>query len=163
MSPDRTTDRRKLLSLLIGGISTGIGGALAAIFGRFLSGSASTQEAGGAAPVSLGKLSEWPDGGRPVERIVSFANRDGYFRESLPARIFLTRTGGAPAVFSATCTHLGCAVSWDAGSRTFRCPCHGGVYRGDGSVVAGPPPRPLPRLAVEIRDGEVFLHPGELA
>lgn len=51
---------------------------------------------------------------------------------------------------SATCTHLGCQVRWDAESTMFRCPCHGGVFGLDGAVVEGPPPRPLHRVDARI-------------
>ncbi len=47
-----------------------------------------------------------------------------------------------------------------AGCRTrelFMCPCHGGVYYKDGSVAAGPPPRPLPRYPVRVQNGEVQI------
>ena len=38
---------------------------------------------------------------------------------------------------SATCTHLGCQVRWDAKDK-FHCPCHGGVYGADGAVLETP-------------------------
>ena len=37
----------------------------------------------------------------------------------------------------------------------FMCPCHGGVYYKDGTVAAGPPPKPLVRYDVRIENGEV--------
>ena len=46
-------------------------------------------------------------------------------------------------VFNINCTHLGCPVNWQATAKLFLCPCHGGVYYGDGTVAGGPPPRPL--------------------
>src|SRR3954471_20366169 len=46
--------------------------------------------------------------------------------------------------FAVNCTHLGCPVRWLPNAGLFLCPCHGGVYNGDGSVAAGPPPRPPP-------------------
>lgn len=157
----RTIDRRGLLSWLIGVTTAAIGGTVAVIFGRFLAGAAPAHETEEVSAVSLGKT---PDAGeRPIERTVSFVQRDGYYRETRRARVFLTRVGEETVVLSATCTHLGCAVTWDAGSLTFRCPCHGGVYRCDGSVQAGPPPRPLQRLPIQIRAGEVFVRGEDLA
>jgi menaquinol-cytochrome c reductase iron-sulfur subunit len=61
--------------------------------------------------------------------------------------------------FSANCTHLGCPVRWMEGAELFMCPCHGGVYYKDGSVAAGPPPRPLVRYNVRIENGEVKMNP----
>ena len=59
--------------------------------------------------------------------------------------------------FSIHCRHLGCPVRWIADSELFMCPCHGGVYNRDGSVAAGPPPRPLARYPVRVKDGEVEI------
>lgn len=57
--------------------------------------------------------------------------------------------------FSLYCTHTGCPVRWEEGAQLFLCPCHGGVFYRDGRVAAGPPPVPLDRHPVRIRDGLV--------
>jgi menaquinol-cytochrome c reductase iron-sulfur subunit len=59
--------------------------------------------------------------------------------------------------FSVHCTHLGCPVQWFGNAQLFLCPCHGGVYYPDGSVAAGPPPKPLPQYPVRVRDGKVEI------
>jgi len=59
--------------------------------------------------------------------------------------------------FSVNCTHLGCPVRWLPDAELFMCPCHGGVYYKDGSVAAGPPPKPLTRYAVRVENGEVQI------
>jgi menaquinol-cytochrome c reductase iron-sulfur subunit len=59
--------------------------------------------------------------------------------------------------YSVNCTHLGCPVRWLPGAELFMCPCHGGVYYGDGTVAAGPPPRPLPQYPVRVRIGQVEI------
>ena len=46
-------------------------------------------------------------------------------------------------VFSATCTHLNCTVSYQPAENRIFCACHNGVYSTDGRVLSGPPPRPL--------------------
>ena len=56
--------------------------------------------------------------------------------------------------FGVNCTHLGCPVNWLSDAELFMCPCHGGVYYGDGTVAGGPPPRALTRLAVRVTDGQ---------
>ncbi len=58
-------------------------------------------------------------------------------------------------VFAVNCTHLGCPIRWLPTADLFMCPCHGGVYYKDGTVAAGPPPRPLTRYPVRVRDGQV--------
>ena len=57
--------------------------------------------------------------------------------------------------FSVNCTHLGCPVRWLPDANLFVCPCHGGVYYKDGQVAAGPPPNPLVRYPVRVRNGRV--------
>jgi menaquinol-cytochrome c reductase iron-sulfur subunit len=59
--------------------------------------------------------------------------------------------------FSINCTHLGCPVRWLAEANLFMCPCHGGVYYKDGAVAAGPPPLPLPRYPVRVKNGDVQI------
>jgi len=57
--------------------------------------------------------------------------------------------------FAVNCTHLACPVNWQANAEIFLCPCHGGVFYGDGRVAAGPPPRPLPRYVVRVQGDTV--------
>lgn len=59
--------------------------------------------------------------------------------------------------FALNCTHLGCPVRWLQQAELFMCPCHGGVYYKDGTVAAGPPPRPLTRYPVRINEGQVEI------
>lgn len=64
---------------------------------------------------------------------------------------------GQFTAFAINCTHLGCPVRWIAKADLFMCPCHGGVYYSDGSVAAGPPPKPLTRYPVRVQDGKVQI------
>jgi len=59
--------------------------------------------------------------------------------------------------FAVNCTHLGCPVRWLPNADLFMCPCHGGVYYQDGSVAAGPPPRPLAQYDVRVENGQVEI------
>ena len=70
----------------------------------------------------------------------------------------LIRTGETSFVaYSRICTHNGCPVSYNPDNRDIECPCHGGVYSiADGSVLAGPPPKPLPRIRIELRGNDVL-------
>ena len=71
---------------------------------------------------------------------------------------WLRRTDASEFVaFAVNCTHLGCPVKWLTDASLFMCPCHGGVYYKDGSVAAGPPPRPLPQYPVRVRNGQVEI------
>lgn len=64
---------------------------------------------------------------------------------------------GAFVAFSVNCTHFGCPVQWLPDAALYMCPCHGGVYYADGTVAAGPPPRPLPQYPVRVRNGQVEI------
>jgi len=67
----------------------------------------------------------------------------------------LVRTGeDTYLAYSQVCTHLSCAVIYSAQRGRLECPCHEGIFSvADGSVIAGPPPRPLPRVVLE-RQGD---------
>ncbi len=58
--------------------------------------------------------------------------------------------------YSQICTHLSCAVFYSAASNHIECPCHKGSFSAaDGSVLAGPPPRRLPRVILERRGNDL--------
>lgn len=65
----------------------------------------------------------------------------------------LIRTGPDSYVaYSQKCTHLSCAVFYDAARNRIECPCHHGFFSAEnGRVLQGPPPRPLPKIALERR------------
>jgi Rieske Fe-S protein len=57
---------------------------------------------------------------------------------------------GQYAGFSAVCTHQGCTVA-SVRDGTINCPCHGSKFRiADGSVAAGPAPRPLAKVQLAV-------------
>jgi len=72
-------------------------------------------------------------------------------------KIALVESKGELRAFSAVCTHLGCIVRWEVGMEHLYCACHGGMFDRDGQVVGGPPPRPLARYPVEVREGQVYV------
>jgi nitrite reductase/ring-hydroxylating ferredoxin subunit len=61
------------------------------------------------------------------------------------------------AAYSQVCTHLSCAVYYSSERSRLECPCHNGAFSvADGSVLQGPPQRPLPRVVIE-RQGETLV------
>ena len=59
--------------------------------------------------------------------------------------------------FSQKCSHLGCVVYYEPGDEPdggrWHCPCHEGNFEArTGSVISGPPTRPLGRIDLEVRD-----------
>jgi cytochrome b6-f complex iron-sulfur subunit len=73
-------------------------------------------------------------------------------------RFFVVRERDRIYALSARCAHLGCTVNWFADLATFKCPCHGSEYHSDGTNFAGPAPRPLSRLRIELdAEGELIV------
>jgi len=70
----------------------------------------------------------------------------------------LVRTGEDEyAAYSQKCTHLSCAVFYARETNRLECPCHEGYFSvKDGSVLQGPPRRPLQRVVLERR-GEALV------
>ena len=59
--------------------------------------------------------------------------------------------------YSQKCTHLSCAVYYSGEKNQLICPCHNGAFSiADGSVIQGPPPRPLPRVVLERRGQDLI-------
>jgi len=56
------------------------------------------------------------------------------------------RPDGSICAVSATCTHMGCSLKWNAAETTWDCPCHGSRFDTSGAVVQGPAVNPLERL-----------------
>lgn len=70
----------------------------------------------------------------------------------------LVRTGPQHYVaFNQKCTHLSCAVVPRVAEKCFHCPCHNGFFDLESGIpLAGPPRRPLERILLEIRDGDLY-------
>ncbi len=74
-----------------------------------------------------------------------------------PVIIVNSQAGGIKA-YSAICTHLACIVYWHKQRQVIQSPCHDGRFNPlNGSVISGPPPRPLPAYEFEIVDGKVYV------
>jgi menaquinol-cytochrome c reductase iron-sulfur subunit len=89
-------------------------------------------------------------------------------------RVFIFRERNTFYAISASCTHLGCTVRMQrlnrpkrvkVGTREFEeyqefhCPCHGSKYYGEGTNYAGPAPKPLAYLKLELapEDGQLIV------
>lgn len=76
-----------------------------------------------------------------------------YPRTNDPA-ILMRNQEGQYQAFSRKCAHMGCSVHFDGMRRCLVCPCHRGAYdTRTGSVIYGPPPRPLDQVVLQIRAG----------
>jgi arsenite oxidase small subunit len=58
---------------------------------------------------------------------------------------------GDIVAFSAMCTHMGCPVAYDGGSRTFKCGCHFSIFdpENGGQMVCGQATEDLPKIKLE--------------
>ncbi len=140
------TGRRGFLAALLG---TGVVGlSLSVIYPiwRFIFPPRSVRVAEEA--VVAGQASQFPpDSGR----LFSFGGE--------PALLLRTPEGDFRA-FLGTCTHLGCTVEYRSDLHQIHCACHDGRFDLSGKNVQGPPPRPLTRLIVQIRDDDLLVSRG---
>ena len=59
--------------------------------------------------------------------------------------------------YSQACTHLSCPVVPKVAEGLLVCPCHEGSFElTTGKNLSGPPPRPLPKIELEVVGGEVY-------
>jgi Rieske Fe-S protein len=151
----RSGGRRRALTLFVNTAIALVGGAFTALVGAF-----ALRPPGAAAGgrwVRAGTTDDLkPD--EPVARVLAVSRVDGWYRERARQTVFLVWDGDKQIrALSATCTHLGCQVQWDVKGKKFRCPCHGGVYAADGSVLEGPPPRPLDAIEARINPADTSV------
>jgi cytochrome b6-f complex iron-sulfur subunit len=73
----------------------------------------------------------------------------------------VVHTADGLKAYSAVCTHFACLVKWNPDTTRLECPCHNGYFSAaDGSVLFGPPPKPLLALVAEVVDGQVYVKVG---
>jgi menaquinol-cytochrome c reductase iron-sulfur subunit len=73
------------------------------------------------------------------------------------AMYLVTENGRDYVAISNVCTHLGCRVRWITENEQFFCPCHNAVFDKAGSVIAGPPPKPLNQYQVKLENDQLFI------
>jgi len=139
------SDRRSFLTKFVIAGGTLIGASLAGLAGLVLS------------PRLRATGRKWrkalPVGDLPAElpyaAVLTERHDDGWYSTKRQTVVFIDKVGDEYRALSATCSHLGCNVKWEASNNQFKCPCHGGCYDRAGHVLSGPPPRAL--NAVNIR------------
>jgi len=80
-------------------------------------------------------------------------------------RFYLVRLKHSFVAVYWKCPHLGCTVPWsppeDPGR--FHCPCHGSIFEMTGQKIAGPAPRSMDVMPVEITpEGKVVVDTGKI-
>jgi cytochrome b6-f complex iron-sulfur subunit len=91
-----------------------------------------------------------------LERFAATNDTPILFREG---RFFLLHAPGGIIAAYRKCTHLGCAVPWNAAEDRFHCPCHGSEYEKRTAVVLRTPaPKPLQLFHItENAEGTLFV------
>jgi Rieske Fe-S protein len=88
----------------------------------------------------------------PVGKALTFNYPDPH-----DACIMMRTAENTVVAYSQKCTHLSCAVKPKEGTNQLHCPCHNGYFDiADGKPLAGPPRRPLDRITLEVRGGEIY-------
>lgn len=107
--------------------------------------------------VSLGKTDALPVG-EPKAMDYTITAKDGWQESQTTKGVWAVKhPDGQVTVFSPICPHLGCGYRWDQQDRLFKCPCHGSIYDLEGTVKAGPAPRPLDTLPSKIENGDLLV------
>jgi Rieske Fe-S protein len=72
--------------------------------------------------------------------------------------ILVRAIDGSYYAYGQKCTHLSCPVYYESRHGQLECPCHEGSFDiRTGNVIAGPPPRPLDQIELEVKqNGEVW-------
>lgn len=91
----------------------------------------------------------------PVNQVVNFSYPDA----SSPCyaiRMGIAVPGGVGpngdiVAYSSLCTHMGCPLAYDGGSRTFKCGCHFSIFdpESNGQMVCGQATENLPQIKLE--------------
>jgi Rieske Fe-S protein len=98
-------------------------------------------------PVPIAQVTEVPVGGAKLF----------YYPTAHDPCLLIRLTADRFVAYRQQCTHLSCPVVYREVNQQLHCPCHEGLFAvEDGRVLAGPPKRPLPRIALALRGEEIW-------
>lgn len=141
--PKTKSNRRDFLNILLsGGFIAWLGSLLFPIF-KYLE-PPEVEEV----KVSNVKIGGVDDMEKDSGKIIKFGNK--------PVIVIRKPTGDYLA-FGAVCTHLDCIVQYRKDLGQIYCACHNGHYDLNGRNISGPPPAPLPKYSVTIKNSEVIV------
>ncbi len=154
--------RRAFLFKLSLALNGAVGAVIAVPILGYLLGPALKKNASYNSWVSLGSISEFPEG---ETRLVDYRNPTTTVTDGMTgnAACWVRHVAGKQfQVFAINCAHLGCPVRWFPQSRLFLCPCHGGAYYEDGSRASGPPERGLFEYNYTVAGNHLLIEAGSL-
>ena len=150
--------RRDFMSAAIAGIGGIIGAAIGIPAISYIIGPAQKTDSGDW--IRLGAVSK-VEMNTPTLFKTIIETQTGWVKEEEEFSAYvLTGNGRDFTVMSNVCTHLGCHVRWINDQDSFACPCHNAKFARDGSVLDGPPPRPLDRFESMVEDGILYVKRG---
>lgn len=93
-----------------------------------------------------------------AETLAPGSSLNFHYPSTKDSAILVRTFDGELHAFGQKCTHLSCPVYFERAHQRLECPCHDGAFDAKtGSVLHGPPPRPLDTVKLEVREnGEVW-------
>ena len=143
-APETQTTRRTFLDWFL---ATSIGATIvAAVYPltRFVLPPRTAEAATASVTLPFGASDVAPNSGQ----LFKFGSRPG---------LLIRTPDGELRAFDAVCTHLQCTVEYRSDFGHIWCACHDGHYDLGGTNIAGPPPRPLERFALNALGDQLFV------
>jgi len=146
-SDPQSAGRRRFINWLWTGVALAAAAELAWVITSFLKGRRPASAEGRSDRlVEAGAVADFPPGS-----VTAFPR----------GRFYLARLeDGGLLALSYRCTHLGCAVPWNAETGRFECPCHSSIFDIRGVVVRSPAQRALDIYPVAVENGIVQVDTG---
>ncbi len=143
----------KIVMSFLGTVMTGIIGIPA--IGYLVS--PATRKAENDTWIALGPLENYPTG-VPTPFNFTRSTINGWEKTINSYGVFVVRQDDSQVrVFSNICTHLSCRVSWHTDLQHYVSPCHDGHFDIVGTVLSGPPPRPLDEFQTKIEASNLYI------
>ena len=135
-----TDNIRKLLASRRGFLAA-LGGAIASLL------AAPVRAASGVRKVAI-----------PLSKVEKLSKVGGWVILKIKGRkvLFVRQSVDRVRALDPTCTHEACTVAYEPSSGKIRCPCHKSAYALDGTVEAGPAPRPLTVFPAQLRGDRII-------
>ena len=154
MADAATLNRRQFFNTAVNAIGAVITAVVAVPVAGYFIDPALKRAAGAGNWVKLASMSQV--GSTPTAFTLTAERVEGFMKQRVNATVYaFTGADGKPVAMSNICTHLGCPVSWQKDE--FFCPCHGSHVNADGTVKAGPAPKPLPTFATKVENGDLYV------
>lgn len=106
----------------------------------------------------IGDMKGFSNLSQPILTPLDLKQVDGWREVDSSQTVYVTKDPqGALGVLSSICPHMGCTIAFRQGQNDFYCPCHGSVFKVDGTHVSGPSPRDMDPLPHKIEDGKLLV------